>query len=105
MFDKLIELDETLDFKIVNALWETKRFMYLKRHELCRIANYLNKFTCFNESSSFSLSPPSTTEQTIKITTKTKENNMNQKLKESINLTKTTEIETHEKLSRNKNKQ
>lgn len=48
IFDKLIELDEVVDCKIINLLWETKRFMYLKRSEIERIASYLKKFTLFS---------------------------------------------------------
>ncbi|XP_075676733.1 85/88 kDa calcium-independent phospholipase A2-like [Dermatophagoides pteronyssinus] len=46
-FNKLIELDETLDFKIINLLWETKRFMYLKRDEVEKLVKYLEKFAKF----------------------------------------------------------
>lgn len=43
----MAELDEKMDFKIINFLWETKRFMYMKRFEVERIIQYLKKYTYF----------------------------------------------------------
>ena len=42
---ELIELDEPFDFKLINALWETKRFMFMKQNEVLMIVDYLEKYT------------------------------------------------------------
>ena len=38
-------LDEQQDYKIIQCLWETKRFMYYRRDQVKMLVNYLEKCT------------------------------------------------------------
>lgn len=42
---ELMELDEPQDYRIVNCLWETKRFMYHRRDQVKLLVNYLETCT------------------------------------------------------------
>lgn len=41
----LMELDEPQDYRIVNCLWETKRFMHYRRDQVKVLVNYLETCT------------------------------------------------------------
>lgn len=42
---EIMELDEQQDYKIINCLWETKRFMYYRKDQVKILANYLERCT------------------------------------------------------------
>lgn len=42
---EIMELDEQQDYKIINCLWETKRFMYYRKDQVKTLANYLERCT------------------------------------------------------------
>lgn len=41
----LMEIDEQQDYRIINCLWETKRFMYFRRKQVKVLVNYLENRT------------------------------------------------------------
>lgn len=41
----MVELDEQQEYRLINCLWETKRFMYYRREEVKALAKYLETVT------------------------------------------------------------